>query len=613
LSFPRKWESRGQAPVGIQRAGSSGNPEGRLQWESREIKNMDSCFRRNDKGGGHFLRKLFIPIILFFFIPLNAWGYVPHEYPAIYVHQIGCIFYLIALIFFLGVIVRNRLHKETGWRYLFLAIIIFIIWDINIIIGRFIEAWLIEPSQTIGGKEGWEYFTRKIEIEGLEYLYYISRLDFILLNIAMLLFYMGLREHLRKEEEIKPVSTTALLPLLPIFVTDIAGNIIFIVLSILCLIASIRLYKKDRESALWHYMVLLSLTYFMFSITRSFGHIYKHILIPTGNQYILESLHLDAIGGSLNTSIRFLVAALTLFFIWIYKSYLEISEDKRKLEASVVERTKLIEQLERDRIKLKELDRLKSAFLANVSHELRTPMNSIIGYTELLLDKVDGPLNPEQEKSLKKVEANAEQLMRLISAVLDISRIESGRIELKVKELDIKWLIESVIPTFETMIKQKGLTLTINIDENLPFIYGDEERVKQVLVNLLSNAVKFTRKGGITITTKPSERGITPGEPPIFAEISVKDTGIGIKEEDLGRIFDKFYQVDFTSIREYGGAGLGLSIARALVELHKGEIWVTSKYGEGSTFCFTVPIEKAILEKPEESEVRLSTAEGVER
>jgi len=541
--------------------------------------------------------KFILTLIFFILVPLNAWGYVPHEYPAIYVHQIGCIFYLIALIFFLGVIVRNRLYKEIGWRYLFLAVIFFIIWDINIIIGRFIEAWWIEPSQTIGGKEGWNYFTREIQIENLEYLYYISRLDFILLNIAMLFFYMGLREHLSEEEKKAPTFTTALLPLLPILVTDITGNILFIVLSILCLITSIKLHKKDRENALWHYMVLLSSTYFMFSLTRSLGHIYKHILIPTGNQYILENLYLDAIGGSLNTSVRFLVAALTLFFIWIYKSYLKISEDKKKLETSVVERSRFIEQLEKDKMELKELDKLKSAFLANVSHELRTPMNSIIGYTGLLLDKVDGPINEEQEKSLKKVSANASRLMQLINAVLDISRIEARKIEIEPKEINLKWLIDSVISTFEPLILQKGLILTINTDKNLPHIYGEEDRIRQILINLLSNAVKFTNKGGITISTTPSERGITPGEPPLFAEICVEDTGIGIKEDGLNKIFDKFTQVDFSYIRQYEGTGLGLSIARGLVALHKGIIWATSKYGEGSKFCFTIPLKKEVFEK----------------
>ncbi len=295
-----------------------------------------------------------------------------------------------------------------------------------------------------------------------------------------------------------------------------------------------------------------------------------------------------------------------------------VSAASRKLELEVTrkttllnERTQLLALLERANRDLRELDKLKSTFLANMSHELRTPMNSIIGYTDLLLDRVDGPINEEQEKSLKKVVSNARHLLQLINDVLDVSKIESGKVELEPKELELKWLIESVIPTFEPMIKQKGLTFTINIDENLPPVYGDEDKAKQIFINLLSNAVKFTPRGGVTISAKPSERGIKPGESSLFAEICVEDTGIGIKEEDISRIFDKFTQVDLSTIRQYEGTGLGLSIARGLVALHKGVIWVTSKYGEGSKFCFTLPLKKEILERPAEPVIEPSMAEAL--
>jgi signal transduction histidine kinase/CheY-like chemotaxis protein len=295
-----------------------------------------------------------------------------------------------------------------------------------------------------------------------------------------------------------------------------------------------------------------------------------------------------------------------------------VSSSSRRLEEEIErktallnERTRLLGLLERANRDLRELDRLKSTFLANMSHELRTPMNAIIGYTELLIDRVDGPVNEEQEKSLKRVATNARHLLQLINDVLDISKIEAGKVELDIKELDLKWLIDSVIPTFEPLIKQKGLTLTVNIDAGLPLIYGDEERIKQILINLLSNAAKFTHQGGITIGAKLSERGVKPGEPSIFAEVCVEDTGIGIKEEDLGKIFDKFVQVDLTTVREYEGTGLGLSITRGLVSLHKGMIWATSKYGEGSRFCFTLPLKKEILEKPAEPVVEPRIAESL--
>jgi signal transduction histidine kinase/CheY-like chemotaxis protein len=296
----------------------------------------------------------------------------------------------------------------------------------------------------------------------------------------------------------------------------------------------------------------------------------------------------------------------------------KVSSFSNKLEEEIQrktdllnERTKLLTLLENANRELRELDKLKSTFLANMSHELRTPMNSIIGYTDLLIDRVDGEVNKEQEKSLKKIGANAKHLLQLINDVLDISKIESGKMNLAPKEIDLKWLIDAIAPTFEPLLEQKGISLNVDIAEDMPLLYGDEDKIKQVLINLLSNAIKFTQKGSVTIHARISERGVEPGETPVFAEICVEDSGIGIKEEDIGKIFDKFVQVDLTTVRQYEGTGLGLSIARGLVALHKGMMWVTSKVGEGSRFCFTIPLKKEVLEKPKEPVVEERTAEGL--
>jgi signal transduction histidine kinase len=546
-----------------------------------------------------FYRKIIQVLSLLPFLvlmPLKAFAFVPHEYPAIYVHMLSLIFFFVALMIVLLAFIRRGLYKERRWKYLFLAAIFHAIWNVDVLIGRIAEALWIGKSQIIGITEGWQYFTREITIEGPEYFYYLGRLDFILLNIAMLFFYLWLRERLQKESEELHISSTALLPLFPILLTEIAGNIIFIVLSTLCLSNSVKLYKKDRGNVLWRYMIGLSSTYFLFSISRSFGHVLENILIPTGNQVIWDNLHLNAMSGSLNTFIRFLLATLTLFFIWIYEVYLGISEDKRQLQTNVAERTKLIEQLEKDKIELKELDSLKSAFLANVSHELKTPMSSIVGYTDLLLDKIDGPLNEEQEKSLKKVAVHSKHLLQLINSLLDIAKMESGELKLEVRELNLESLIDAATMTFDSLIKKKGLTLNIHIEKNLPFIYGDEDKIIQILTNLLSNAIKFTHKGGITISAKTSAINIKTGEMPVFAEVCVEDTGIGIKEQHLGKIFDKFVQIDPTLSRQYEGTGLGLSITKGYVELHRGEIWVRSEYGKGSKFCFSLPLKRELVE-----------------
>jgi len=297
------------------------------------------------------------------------------------------------------------------------------------------------------------------------------------------------------------------------------------------------------------------------------------------------------------------------------KLYEKISSFSKDLELEVARRTMMLREktllLERANRELRELDRLKTSFLANMSHELRTPMNSIIGYTELMLDRVDGEINEEQEKSLHKVENNAKHLLQLINDILDMSKIESGKVELDIKETDIQQLAESVASTFEPAIAKKGLTLTFRFDQALPHVYVDEDKIRQVFINLLSNAVKFTNEGGITISAKPSERGVKPGEPPLFVQVSIQDTGIGIKGKDMDKLFDKFSQIDVSSIRQYEGTGLGLSIARGLVVLHKGLILSESKFGKGSTFYFTLPARKEILEKPAEPILEMMMAEGL--
>lgn len=295
--------------------------------------------------------------------------------------------------------------------------------------------------------------------------------------------------------------------------------------------------------------------------------------------------------------------------------YERISSFSKESELEVARRTMMLREktllLERANRELRELDRLKSAFLANMSHELRTPMNSIIGYTDLLIDRVDGEINEEQEKSLHKVENNARHLLQLINDILDMSKIESGKVELDLKETDICELVASLTTTFEPVISKKHLSLAFDFADQIPLVYVDRDRVRQIFINLLSNAVKFTHQGGVTIYVRPSDRGVSPGESPFFVEICVVDTGIGIKEEDINKLFDKFSQIDVSTIRQYEGTGLGLSIARGLVVLHKGVIWAESRYGEGSRFCFTLPVQKKIMERPAQVIVEPLMAEGL--
>ncbi len=286
------------------------------------------------------------------------------------------------------------------------------------------------------------------------------------------------------------------------------------------------------------------------------------------------------------------------------KLYNKISSFSRELEHEVARRTMMLRDrtllLEQANRELRELDRLKSSFLANMSHELRTPMNSIIGYTALLLDRVDGEINEEQEKSLQKVANNAKHLLQLINDILDMSKIESGKIELVPEETDIKELIKTTASTFKPALEEKNLTISFDFAPDLPPVFIDDDKTRQILNNLLSNAVKFTERGGITIHARPSSIGIKPGEKPLFVEICVEDTGIGIKKDDMGKLFDKFSQIDVSTIRQYEGTGLGLSIARGLVVLHKGVIWAESEFGKGTRLIFTLPAQKKVFDKPAE-------------
>jgi len=274
--------------------------------------------------------------------------------------------------------------------------------------------------------------------------------------------------------------------------------------------------------------------------------------------------------------------------LWDTTERREAREAQQRVCDELEEKTAELEQVN---MHLKRFDELKTSFLANMSHELRTPLNSILGYTDLILDRVDGEITGEQEKSLTKVQKNAKHLLTLINDVLDISKIESGRMELDLKPVNIKELIGETVSALDPLIHKKGLVLETAFDEGLPLAYADPDKVRQVVTNLVDNAIKFTSEGRITVQAKAS--GIIRGEggPPRFVEVCISDTGKGIRKRDLNRLFDKFRTLDTLATNQYRGAGLGLSICKGLVEMQKGDIWVKSTYRQGTTFCFTLPVE----------------------
>lgn len=250
----------------------------------------------------------------------------------------------------------------------------------------------------------------------------------------------------------------------------------------------------------------------------------------------------------------------------------DITEEKKSEEV----------RIQKERVEY--ANKAKSEFLATMSHELRTPLNSIIGFTELMKERVVGELNEKQSHYMDNVLTSSKFLLDLINDILDLSKVEAGKIELVKEKMSVSGTINETI----ILIKEKALKHNVDLnqvfDPQLDVIIADKQRFKQILFNLLSNAIKFSNKEGGTVTIATWKEGD-------MAKISVSDTGIGIREEDMGKLFHEFSQVSSNISNQYGGTGLGLAITKRLVELHGGRITVESRYNEGSTFTFYLPIE----------------------
>jgi two-component system sensor histidine kinase/response regulator len=247
--------------------------------------------------------------------------------------------------------------------------------------------------------------------------------------------------------------------------------------------------------------------------------------------------------------------------------------DQKKVEMALIKAKQIAD----------EANRSKSAFLANMSHEIRTPMNGVIGFTDML---VDLGLNPEQEDCARTIKQSGESLLSLVNDILDFSKIEAGKINIEDIDFDIEVLAYDVCEFIDTRIDESRVELLCRIDDNLPAkTKGDPHRFRQVLLNLMGNAVKFTKKGEIELSLKVEEE---QGDR-FKLHTAIRDTGIGISSEKLEAVFDLFQQADNSATRKYGGAGLGLSISKRLVELMGGHIWLESQEGDGTTVSLTIP------------------------
>ncbi len=238
----------------------------------------------------------------------------------------------------------------------------------------------------------------------------------------------------------------------------------------------------------------------------------------------------------------------------------------------------------------REIAVMKNEFVSMVSHELRTPLTSIKGYVDLVVDGEAGEINEIQREFLQIVQENSDRLVSLVNDLLDISRMESGRVHLRIEPLEMDEIVQGVMETFRTMADSSDVELSWDVQEDLPRAAGDRDRVGQVLMNFVSNAIKYSPGGG------KAHVAVTHDDGRVLVEVS--DTGIGISEEDQEKLFSKFYRVDSTLTREIGGTGLGLSICKSVVELLGGEVGARSVEGEGSTFWFTLPVAHDLVRTP---------------
>jgi signal transduction histidine kinase/DNA-binding response OmpR family regulator len=270
----------------------------------------------------------------------------------------------------------------------------------------------------------------------------------------------------------------------------------------------------------------------------------------------------------------------------------ELEQHSAALEETVAQRT---EQLKQAMEAAEDASRAKSGFLANMSHELRTPMNAIIGYAEMLMEDAEDEGNEAAAGDLKKIQSAGKHLLSLINDVLDLSKIEAGRMDLYLESFEISAMVDAVVSTIDALVKKNGNTLKVEVDPSLGAMRADVTKVRQALFNLLSNAAKFTQKGEVGLVVRGErEHGVE------WVRMSVSDSGIGIPPEKIERVFEEFSQADQTTTRNYGGTGLGLPISRRFCQLMGGDITVESTVGEGSTFTIRLPAEVKLA--PEESE-----------
>jgi signal transduction histidine kinase len=310
------------------------------------------------------------------------------------------------------------------------------------------------------------------------------------------------------------------------------------------------------------------------------------------NPVTMRSVPVEAIAGKVLTETGELTAVVTILHdrtealerVRLYEQLRAGADElQARVQAATAELAQQNELLRRQAIELEQASRLKSQFLANMSHEFRTPLNAILGYTHMLLQGVAGDLLPAVRRQLTRIDSNGRHLLQIINEILDITRIEAGKMPLQISRFNVNDLLPEVMAELDAVIAKSKLSVTPRLGPQPLDVTTDRQKVKQIVVNLLSNAIKFTHQGGIELAI-----GYDPAER--MASISVRDTGIGIAPENHEKVFEDFRQVDDSPSRQYGGTGLGLAICRRLAATIGGRITLHSRLGEGSTFTLIFPV-----------------------
>jgi signal transduction histidine kinase len=503
---------------------------------------------------------LALPAALSLFIPSPALAFVPHSYAEVYIHQMGHVYFMLSCIFIMWVIRHHNLQEKRGWRYIFLSEIFFVLWNIDTFIGHMSEFW-IDPSQMTGGSEGWGYFFRHISLQGWEPLYYVTRFDHFLCIPAMFFFVLGLRELLK--EEGKSPTAAVLLPMFPIMLTDMAGGFVMIVLSMMCLYTAVRLYNTNRENTLWNYLLWLSLAHFVFSFSRSAGHILQRVLIPAGYEYVWE--YIEPYSGSLNTFTFIVIGSVSLFFFRAYETYLKLSEDKKKIEDINADLTELNQELE-----TMVAERTMSLMALTVADRIRNPA-AIIGWTcRKLLEKGGEP--GKINEGLRDV---VEESRKLESIVRDFEALLKSKQSMYRFE-DINEIVMGVVSILKSATEEKGIRFDIDLSKVPLKINTQKHLLRAAVLHLVRNALEATPKGGrIAITTSGE------GDKVI---LTVTDTGSGIPKEDIDKIFYPFYSTKRLRF------GMGLPLVKQIISEHLGDISIEGGPGFGTTFRIAFPV-----------------------